>query len=218
MKNSYRLILLLFLLSHQVSGQDFNPYFEGLTNQLHLKKPRLPRNSYQVRFWVDTSLPMGEAKELYITTQKRKRLFLKKYTIVLKKGEYQRHTVDFKKRKKNTTFFNELITNAVLTSRDQSIVTDSLYNVYRSFKQTPRVEMSEGGVAVITQKPPAFAKVIGGTTFYFEVVGKGFFKKYSFHSPKAYANTYPELEELNRNVDLVRRIFIAFLEKRREIS
>lgn len=218
MKNSYRLILLLFLLSHQVSGQDFNPYFEGLTNQLHLKKPRLPRNSYQVRFWVDLSLAIGEAEELYIITQKRKKLSLEKRTLFHSKDGFLRYTVDFKVSLKETTFFNELITNSVLTSRDQSIVTDSLYNVYRSFKQTTRVEIQDGEVKVISNKPPKLNILLDGTTYYFEVIGKGFFKKYEFHSPKAYANTYPELEELNRNVDLVRRIFIAFLEKRREIS
>lgn len=215
--NSLR-FLVLFLLSQQVFGQKFEPYFKELSEQLHLSPPKLPRNSYQVRLWVDTSLPIGEAKELYLITQKRKRLFLKKYTIVLKKGEYQRHTVNFKKRKKNTTFFSELIANAVLTSRDQSIITDSLYNMYRSFKQTPRVEMSEGGVSVITQKPPAVVRVIGGTTYYFEVVGKGFFKKYSFHSPKSYARTYPSVKELVQNVDLVRRIYIAFSENTKDIS
>lgn len=219
MKNLPRLIVLfILLLSHQVMGQEFSPYFEGLTKQLRLNEPRLPRNSYQVRLWVNLSLALGEAEELYIITQKRKKLSLEKRTLFHSKDGFLRYTVDFKVSLKETTFFNELIVNAVLSSRDQSIVTDSLYNIYRSFKQTTRVEIQDGEVQVISNKPPKLTMLLDGTTYYFEVMGNGFFRKYKFHSPKAYAKMYPELGELSRNVDLIRRIFIAFLEKRREIS
>ena len=217
MKNLRRVIFLLLLLSNQVIGQEFLPYFEGLTKQLRLNKPRLPRNSYQVRFWVNLSLAIGEAEELYIITQKRKKLFLEKRTLFHTKEGFLRSTVDFKVSLKETTFFNELIANAVLSSRDQSIITDSLYNVYRSFKQTTRVEIQDGEVQVISNKPPKLTMLLDGTTDYFEVMGKDFFRKYKFHSPKAYAKMYPELGELGRNVDLVLCIFSAFLEKRREI-
>lgn len=218
MKNLRRAIFLLLLLSHQVMGQEFSPYFEGLTKQLRLNKPRLPRNSYQVRLWVNLSLAIGEAEELYIITQKRKKLSLEKRTLFHTKEGFLRSTVDFKVSLKETTFFNELIANAVLSSRDQSIVTDSLYNVYRSFKQTTRVEIQDGEVQVISNKPPKLTMLLDGTTYYFEVMGNDFFRKYKFHSPKSYAKMYPEIGELSRNVDLIRRIFIAFLEKRREIS
>ncbi|HAO50332.1 MAG TPA: hypothetical protein DCR35_14160 [Runella sp.] len=218
MKNLRRAIFLLLLLSNQVIGQEFSPYFEGLTKQLRLNKPRLPRNSYQVRLWVNLSLAVGEAEELYLITQKRKKLSLEKRTLFHTKEGFLRSKVDFKVSLKETTFFNELIANAVLSSRDQSIITDSLYNVYRSFKQTTRVEIQDGEVQVIFNKPPKLTMLLDGTTYHFEVMGNGFFRKYKFHSPKAYAKMYPELGELSRNVDLVRRIFIAFLEKRREIS
>ena len=95
---------------------------------------------------------------------------------------------------------------------------DSLHNVYRSFAQTTRVETKNGEATMVMNTPPPYLRVIGGTSYYFEVMGNDFFKKYAFYSPKTYAKTYPELEELSRNVDLIRRIFIAFLENQREIS
>lgn len=215
--NSLR-FLVLFFLAHQAWGQPFEPYFKELSEQLHLAPPKLPKGSYQVRLWVNVSLAFGKAQEVYIITQKRKKLLLEKRTLYHTKDGFLRSAVDLKAEVKDKTFFNELIANAVLTSRDQSIITDSLYNVYRSFKQTTRVEIQDGEVKVISNKPPKLTMLLDGTTYYFEVMGNDFFRKYEFHSPKAYATTYPELEELSRNVDLVRRIFIAFLEKSRDIS
>jgi len=216
--NSLR-FLVLFFLAHHAWSQPFEPYFKELSEQLHLAPPKLPKGSYQVRLWVSTSATHGEwAQEVYILTQKRKKLILEKRTFFLTKNRLQRCRVDFKRKEKDNTLFHELVANAVLTSRDQSIITDSLHNVYRSFAQTTRVETKNGEVTMVINKPPSYIRVIGGTSYYFEVMGNDFFKKYAFYSPKTYAKTYPELEELSRNVDLIRRIFIAFLENQREIS
>lgn len=216
--NSLR-FLILFFLAHHAWSQPFEPYFKELSEQLHLAPPKLPKGSYQVRLWVNVSLFYGQAQDVYIITQKRKKLSLEKRTLWHTKDGLVRSIVGLKAEVKDQTFFNELIANAVLTSRDQSIIIDSLHNVHRSFQQTTRVEIQQDGeVKVIANKPPKLTIVLDGTTYYFEVIGKDFFKKYKFHSPKGYARTYPELEELSRNVDLVRRIFTAFLEKQRVIS
>lgn len=164
----------------------------------------------------------GEAQALYVITHKKNQLHLQKFEIWNNKIGYLKHIVTFKAAINDNSFLQELLHNNLLSMSDQHIIIDSLRKEYKNKRaqrdNSTRVEVIGDTIQVIAKK---YGKgevfILDGINYYFEVLGKNFFRKYKCHCPKGYAEFYKETKELEHYVNLIRLIFIAFRESNREI-
>lgn len=221
----YFLIVVLCFISSWSKAkttQDSTFYFETLTQQIGVRVPKLRQREYQIRFWVNTSLMFGEAQELYVITHKKNQLHLQKFEIWNNKSGYLKHIVTFKAVVNDNSFLQELLHNNLLSIREQHIIIDSLRKEYRNKRaqrdNTTRVEMNGDTVRVIAKK---YGKgeifMTDGISYYFEVLGKNFFRKYSCHCPKGYAEFYKETKELEQPLNIIQLIFNEFRESNKRI-
>jgi len=196
-------------------------YFEDLTQKIGIKNPILRKGEYQIRLWVNTSSMSGQAQELCIITAKNNYLCLKKLDIWNHNSNYLKHIVSFDARIKESAFLEKLLQNNLLTFRDSHFILDSLRQDSRLKNQqrdkNTRIEIIGDTVRVIGQKPSKEVFLVDGRIHYVEVFGKNFFRKYRSHCPKACAQFYKDVEELQKMAHLIQLLLSAFGESKAKI-
>ncbi len=179
-----------------------------LTDKLHLKEPKLRKDEYEVRIWQREQLVFGPAQVVYILKKTAKNVRLTKYQIHFDKPNFQRFTHIKPVRRIDSTFWNRLVKQDILTMPDDSAIENRLRP--KPKKDSTRVTIeSDGSIAVKANKKAPRFMISDGQTYYFEVFSADSHREYSYHNPVAYLSAI-QLPELQKVVAILDELSTSF--------